>query len=103
METEQNTFGDRQRLAMSKFGAKSSNLNKDFERPLKTMKDSQRLAVIPNDPDIPMISKDRQRHPATANDYMEARLKRNRLLELVLQYTPLNIMFILYRVSQESY
>ena len=33
---------DRQRLAESKFGAKSSNLNEDFERPLTTMKDCQR-------------------------------------------------------------
>ena len=42
IETTQNTFGDRQRLAVSKFGSKSSSLNKDFERPLTTMKDCQR-------------------------------------------------------------
>ena len=45
---KQNNFGnrqqtskDRQRLAKSKFGAKSSNLNEDCERPLTTMKDCQ--------------------------------------------------------------
>ena len=42
VETKQNTFGDRQRLAVNKFGAKGSNLNEDFERPLTTMKDCQR-------------------------------------------------------------
>ena len=36
------TLKDRQRLAVSKFGAKSSRLNEDFERPLTTMKDCQR-------------------------------------------------------------
>ena len=36
------TLKDRQRLAVSRFGAKSSNLNEDFERPLTTMKDCQR-------------------------------------------------------------
>ena len=78
-----NTFGDRQRLAVSKFDAKSSSLNEDFERPLTTMKDSttlidrQRLAVIPNDPDTPVTAKDRQRHKATGNDYMETRLYLN--------------------------
>ena len=41
MERKQNTFGDRERLAVSKFGAKSSNLNEDFERPSTTMKDCQ--------------------------------------------------------------
>ena len=30
-----------QRLAVSKFGAKSSSLNEDFERPLTIMKDCQ--------------------------------------------------------------
>ena len=38
------------------------------------MKDRQHLAVIPNDPDTPLTAKDRQRHPATGNDYMETRL-----------------------------
>ena len=76
-----NTFGDRQRLAVSKFGAKSSNLN---ERPWKTvnghgrlsttLKDSQRLAVIAEDPETRMTTKDRQQHSATGNDYMETRL-----------------------------
>ena len=71
------TLKDRQRLAVSKFCAKSSSLNKYFERPLTTMKDCQRrqrLAVIPNDPDTPITAKDRQRHPATGNEYMETRL-----------------------------
>ena len=36
-----------------------------------TLKDRQRLAVIPNDQDSPMTEKDRQRHSATGNDYME--------------------------------
>ena len=36
------TLKDRQRLAVSKFDAKSSSLNEDFERPLTTMKDCQR-------------------------------------------------------------
>ena len=78
---KQNTFGDRQRLAVSKFGAKSSNLNERLwktvnghERLSTTLKDSQRLAVIPKDPETRMTSKDRQQHSATGNDYMEARL-----------------------------
>ena len=71
METKQNTFGDRQRLAVIKSGTKSSNLNEDFERLSTTLKDRQRLAVILNDPYTPMTAKDRQRHPATGNDYME--------------------------------
>ena len=69
------------RLAVSKFGAKSSNLNEDFERPLTTMKTindperpGQLLAVIPKEPETPMTAKDRQQHQATDNDYMEARL-----------------------------
>ena len=49
METKQNTFGDRQRLAVSKFGAESSNLNEDFERPLTAMKDCQRPWKTAND------------------------------------------------------
>ena len=81
METTQNTLAtandpERPPTTGSKFGAKSSSLNEDFERPLTTMKDCQRrqrLAVIPNDPDTPMTAKDRQRHPATGNDYMESR------------------------------
>ena len=36
------TLKDHQRLAVSKFGAKSSNLNEDFERPLTSMKNCQR-------------------------------------------------------------
>ena len=75
MKTKQNTSGWR-RLAVSKFDAKSSYLNEDFERPLTTMNDCPRLAVIPNDPDTPMTAKDHQRHPTTGNDYMETRLKR---------------------------
>ena len=78
---KQNTFGDRQRLAVSKFGAKSSNLNKrlwktvnDHERLSTTLKYSQRLAVILKDPETRMTSKDRQQHSATGNDYMETRL-----------------------------
>ena len=79
METKQDTFGDRQRLAVSTLGAKSSKWRlwktvNDHERLLTTLKDRQRLAVIPNDPDTPMTAKDRQRHPATDNDYMETRL-----------------------------
>ena len=59
---------------MSKSGAKSSNLTEDFERLSTTLKNRQRLAVIPNDPDIPMTAKDRQRHSATGNACMETRL-----------------------------
>ena len=39
-----------------------------------TLKDSQRLAVIPKDPETRMTAKDRQQHSATGNDYMETRL-----------------------------
>ena len=63
METKQNSFVDRQRLAVSKSGAKSSNVNEDSERPLTTvrgvlsttLKDHQRLAVIPSDPNTPTL------------------------------------------------
>ena len=64
-----------------KFGAKSSNLSERLwktvnghERPSTTLKDSQRLAVIPKDPETLMTAKDRQQHSATGNDYMETRL-----------------------------
>ena len=77
---QQNTFGDRQRLAVSKFGAKNSNLNERLwktvnghERLSTTLKDSQRLAVIAEDPETRMTAKDRQQHSATGNDYMETR------------------------------
>ena len=46
---------------------------KDSERPLTAMKDSQRLAVIAEDPETRMTAKDRQQHSATGNDYMETR------------------------------
>ena len=39
------------------------------------LKDHQRLAVIPKDPETTMNTKDCQRHSATGNDYMETRLK----------------------------
>ena len=42
---------------------------KDRYRPWKTV-NRQRLAVIPNDPDIPMTAKDHQRHSATDTDYI---------------------------------
>ena len=38
------------------------------------LKDRQRLAVIPKDPETPMAAKDRQRHSATDNDYMKTRI-----------------------------
>ena len=44
---------------------------KGYQRPQKY---SQRLAVIPKDPETRMTSKDRQQHSATGNDYMETRL-----------------------------
>ena len=47
-----------------------------------TLKDRQRLAVIPNDPDTPMTVKDRQRHSATSNDYMETRLNDSKNLKI---------------------
>ena len=63
---KQNTSGDRQRLAVSTFGAKSSNLNERLwktvngheycQRPWKTA--SQPLAVIPKDPETRMTAKD---------------------------------------------
>ena len=78
---QQKTFGDRQRLVVSKFGAKSSNLNERLwktvnghERLSTTLKDSQRLAVIAEDPETRITAKDRQQHSATGNDYMETRL-----------------------------
>ena len=74
METKQDTSGDCQRLAVSKFGAKSGNLNEDFERLSTTLKGRHRLAVIPNDPDTPVTAKDRQRHSATDNNHMESGL-----------------------------
>ena len=60
---------------------------KDFERPFHngherlstTLKDSQRLAVIPKDPETRMTGKDRQ-HSATGDDYMETRLTANFLM-----------------------
>ena len=78
---KQNTFGDRRRLAVSKSGAKSSNLNERLwktvnghERLSTTLKDRQWLAVIPKDPETRLTAKDRQQHSATGNDYMETRL-----------------------------
>ena len=55
---------------------------KDSERPFvngherlsTTLKDSQRLAVIAEDPETRMTTKGRQQHSATGNDYMETRL-----------------------------
>ena len=52
---------------------------KDFEIPLIAFpindpKDSQRLAVIPKDPETRMAAKDSQQHSATSNDYRETRL-----------------------------
>ena len=38
------------------------------ERLSTTLKDRQQLAVIPNDPDTPMIVKNRQQHSATGNE-----------------------------------
>ena len=40
---------------------KSSNLNEDFERLLTTLKDRQRLAAVPKDPDTRINAKDHQR------------------------------------------
>ena len=77
----QNTFGDRQRLAVSTFGAKSSNLNErrwktvnGHERLSTTLKDSQRPAVILKDPETRMTAKDGQQHSSTSNNYVETRL-----------------------------
>ena len=47
---------------------------KDSERPLTAMNDYQRLAVIAEDPETRMTTKDRQQHSATGKDYMETRL-----------------------------
>ena len=51
---------------------------KEFERPLNghdrlstTLKDSQRLAVIPRDPETLMTTKDRLRHSATGNGVVQ--------------------------------
>ena len=59
------TLKDRQRLAV---------IPNDPDTPM-TAKVCQRLAVIPNNLDTPMTAKDRQGHSATTNDYMETRLK----------------------------
>ena len=82
METKQllrppTTSKDRQRLAESKFGAKSSNLNEDFERPLttmKTVKDTKRPPATGSDFQRPRYSKDRERPSTTLSDYIETRL-----------------------------